>query len=240
MRQSDLRPFKGTAWRFVEDQNTSSTMKVVSSVADQETLEHLLDDSKPAVPAACRHLHYLLFTPFRYRARSATRFRRKGERLGVFYAAESVEVCGAEMAFYRLLFFLESPDTTPTQRPFEMTAFKVGLAATRSVRLAEAVPPTEMASYTDPVEYSACHRFVDEARKEAAEIIEYPSVRSPGGTNYAVLDCAVFEPTRPIDLQGWWFRITKDRVFAQRRFGVESMEFAFEDFASDPRIAERL
>jgi hypothetical protein len=53
-------------WRAVEAQHVVSTMALVDSIEEQHVLERLLDDTKPAIPAAAAHLHWLLFTPFRY------------------------------------------------------------------------------------------------------------------------------------------------------------------------------
>ena len=49
---SNPGPRAGTAWRLVEAQNRISTMKLVDDLDEQETLEELLDDSKPPVPPA--------------------------------------------------------------------------------------------------------------------------------------------------------------------------------------------
>ena len=43
-------------------------MKLVDTLAEQALLEDLIESSKPPVPVECRHLHYLLSTPFRYGA----------------------------------------------------------------------------------------------------------------------------------------------------------------------------
>ena len=98
---------------MVEAQHFVSTLKVVDSLAEQALLETLLEDTKPAIPPECRHLHYLLATPFRYGSLypSGSRFRRAGHTLGVYYASEAPQTAAAEIAFYRLLFFSESPDT---------------------------------------------------------------------------------------------------------------------------------
>ena len=74
-------------------------------------LERLIDRTKPPVPPECRHLDFLLSTPFRYGAvyPTGSRFRRAGMTEGVFYAAETSVTAVAEMTFYRLLFFAESP-----------------------------------------------------------------------------------------------------------------------------------
>ena len=42
-------------------------------------LESLIEETKPALPPECRHLHYLLATPFRYGSYPrGSRFRRAG------------------------------------------------------------------------------------------------------------------------------------------------------------------
>src|SRR5205085_3795769 len=110
---SERRALSGTCWRVVEAQHKVSTLKLVDTLAEQALLEDLIESSKPPVPPECRHLHYLLATPFRYGAAypNGSRFRRAGMTEGVFYAAEAVATAVAEMAFHRLLFFAESPAT---------------------------------------------------------------------------------------------------------------------------------
>src|SRR5690606_23673868 len=100
-------------WRLVEAQHRVSTLKLVDTHDEQALLEELVEETKPAIPAECRHLDYLLATPFRYGSvyPQGSRFRRAGRTRGVFYAAEQVATAVAEMAFYRLLFFADSPDT---------------------------------------------------------------------------------------------------------------------------------
>ena len=64
----ERRPLSGTCWRAVESQHRVSTMKLVDTLEEQAALEALLEPSKPPVPDECRHLDFLLFTPFRYGA----------------------------------------------------------------------------------------------------------------------------------------------------------------------------
>lgn len=224
-------PYLGTCWRFVEDQNTSSTMKLVDSVDEQALLEDMLDTSKPPVPAACQHLHYLQYTPFRYAARHATRFREKGDRRGVYYASETVETCATEVAFYRVLFYLDSPKTSPSERPFEMTAFRTTIGGP-SVDVTTFGDP---APYMDPVNYSAPHILAEAVRAVDGHIIRFPSVRKKGGINFAVLNCAAFKGGIG-ETQGWWFRFGKHGLFATQRFGDGRLEFPFTMFVDDPRI----
>lgn len=122
---SNPSPYGGEIWRLVEAQHRVSTMKLVDNPREQETLEEILDATKPPVPDECSHLHWLLFTPFRYDARTDSRFRREGRTPAIFYAAEHIETAVAEMAFWRLLFFIESPGTPWPANPLEMTAFSV-------------------------------------------------------------------------------------------------------------------
>ena len=74
----------------MESQHRVSTMKLVDTLDEQELLEILVDGTKPQVPPDCRHLHYLLFTPFRYGAPypAGSRFRRAGLTPGVFYGSQ--------------------------------------------------------------------------------------------------------------------------------------------------------
>ena len=124
---SDASPLKGACWRVVEAQHHVSTLKLVDSTAEQEVLEDLIDASKPSLPPECQGLHYLLATPFRYGAANpaGSRFRRAGLTEGVFYSSETPETAIAEMAFYRLLFFAESPDTPWPANPAEYTGFSI-------------------------------------------------------------------------------------------------------------------
>jgi hypothetical protein len=57
-----------------------STLKLIDTLEEQVLVEQLIDESKPAVPRECSHLHYFLSTPFRYGAPYPTgsRFRRAG------------------------------------------------------------------------------------------------------------------------------------------------------------------
>lgn len=213
MPPCDPAPAEGLVWRFAEGQHKISTMKLVDTLDEQRLLEELLDETKPPVPPDCAHLHYLLFTPFRYPARHATRFRRAGDARGVFYAAETPEVAAAEMAFYRLLFFLESPATEPPRAASEFTAFSVRYACSRL----DLTGPewAGQPGLREPVDYGFCHDLADRARAAGAGAIRYPSVRDPGqGRNLAILTCGAFARPTPVRQEGWHFRVSRARVIA--------------------------
>jgi hypothetical protein len=53
-------------------------MKLTDSLDDQNTLENIIDETKPPIPPGCEALHFLLMTPFRYSTSNpwGSRFRR--------------------------------------------------------------------------------------------------------------------------------------------------------------------
>lgn len=212
-------------------------MKLVDGADEQRILEEMLDASKPPVPAACQHLHYLQFTPFRYAARYATRFRPVGERRGVYYAAEAVKTAATEVAFYRALFYFESPATTPPVTPFEMTAFCTTIGTEHAIDVSTMV---DAQRYAHPTDYGQCHKLAGAGRDVGAEIIRFPSARHDGGMNVGVLACAAFKDTQPRDLQGWWFRFSATGLFATQRFGAGRLDFPYTMFADDPRVRSAL
>src|SRR5689334_20783557 len=99
----------GLMWRVVEGQYRISSDRLVSDPADQSHLEQLVEEVKPEVPDAARHLPKLLATPFRYGYEGSSRFRRKHERPGVLYLSEHENTAVAEKAYWRLKFFSRSP-----------------------------------------------------------------------------------------------------------------------------------
>lgn len=180
-------------------------MKLVDTLAEQALLERLLEAHKPPVPSECRHLHYLLATPFRYGAPypRGSRFRRAGMTPGVFYASQSPATAMAEVAFHRLLFFAESPGTPWPANAAEHTAFAVRYRARAGLDLTE--PPfDEDAALSDPSNYEPCQALADVARAAGVQALRYRSVRDPnGGQNVALLTCATFTSREPIERQTW-------------------------------------
>lgn len=236
---SEARPLAGTCWRLVEAQHRVSTLKLVDTLDEQEVLERLIEASKPAVPEDCRHLHYLLATPFRYGAPypRGSRFRRAGMTAGVFYAAESDTTGVAEMAFYRLLFFAESPETPWPANPAEYTSFSAELATGRSIDLT--LPPFSAGAvaWADPIDYERCQLLADEARAASIDVIRYASVRDPAhGANLALLTCRVFTRPEPVAAHTWHLKLGPAGVLAVCEAPRIRLHFDRDAFA-DPRLA---
>lgn len=238
---SEFRSFNGLCWRLVEAQHRVSTLKLTDTLAEQSLLEDLIDDSKPAIPVECRHLDFLIATPFRYGAvyPYGSRFRRAGRTLGVYYAAETQATAVAEMAFYRLLFFAESPETPWPSDAAEYTAFAAELSTARLLDLTKEPLSADNRLWTDPLDYSHCQAFSDAARAVDAEAVRYLSVRDPArGANLAVLTCHAFARPTPVERQTWRIRLSRSGVQALCEFPRQALEFTANSFADDPRIAK--
>lgn len=236
---SSARHSAGRCWRVVEAQHRVSTMKLTDNIADQELLEQLLDATKPPIPPECRHLHFLLFTPFRYGPYPhGSRFRRAGHAEGVFYAADNPETAIAETCFYRLLFFHESPETNWPNDAGEYTAFACEYATGRSIDLER--PPFEdrSALWTHPVDYECCQQLCDVARAENIDAILYRSVRDPKRRkNLAILTCRAFAAIEPVARQTWRILVGSNGARANCEMPKQALDFDRTAFADDERIA---
>lgn len=213
-------------------------MKLVDNPDEQKTLEELLDASKPPVPEQCKHLHWLLFTPFRYEARGDSRFRRLGRTPPVFYAAETIDTAIAEFSFWRLLFFVESPHTPWPRNPLEATAFSVRFDTERCLDLT--LPPYDdrAEDWEHPTSYAATHAIADEARTLDCGAIRLRSARDPQGRyNVSLLTCAAFRDHRPVQRQSWHVHLHGMGISARCETPRTDLHFPQAYFARDPRVA---
>ena len=213
-------------------------MALVDTLEEQALLERILDDSKPFVPPECRHLHYLLFTPFRYGALypAGSRFRRAGLTPGVFYASQQSETAVAELAFRRLLFFAESPSTPWPVNAAEYTSFAVAYGGRKGLDLTRPPLDRDAARWGDPVDYEPCHDFADAARQAGVQVLRYQSARAPG-LNIALMACAAFTSTAPLERHVWRVHVGAMGVRAICVFPEHRLAFDRQAFARDPRIA---
>lgn len=237
---SEAGAISGRYWRLVESQHQVSTLKLVDTLEEQALLENLLEESKPVLPPECAGLDYLLTTPFRYGAiyPHGSRFRRAGRTLGVFYASEQVETSLAEMSFYRLLFFRDSPDTPLPTNAAEYTAFAAAIETKAAIDLTRPPLDRDLRQWTDPVNYEACQSLAEAARAGGIEAILYRSVRDPqGGRNIALLTARAFAAREPVERQTWRIRLSRAGVQALCEFPRRRIGFERKDFGGDPRLA---
>lgn len=236
--RSEVRPYAGSAWRLVEAQHLVSTMKLVDSNAEQDLLEEILDQTKPALPEECRHLDYLLSTPFRYRPYpKGSRFRRAGLTPGVWYGAECPETAVAEMAFYRILFYAESPLTPFPDNAAEYTAVSAALDVAVAIDLTIGRLLDQRDRWSHPTDYAPCQEIADVVRRIGGDVIRYASARDPEArANLAVLSCSAFAGPTPIDRQTWRIRLGVNGALALREHPRLALEFGPASFAGDPRL----
>ena len=216
-------------------------MKLVDNLDEQDLLEQLLEETKPSVPPECSQLHYLLFTPFRYSPTtdSESRFRRKGQEEGVFYSAFEVETAVAEMAFYRMLFFTESPATELPDNAHQFTAFTISIKTTRALDLTSPPLSAGIALWTDKQNYGPCLQLADNARAADIDSIISQSVRDTRqGKNVSILRCRAFAAISPDQTknQTWHIFLKPGRAEATRAFPRKTMTFLSTDF-NDLRLA---
>lgn len=213
---SEARAWSAHAWRVVEAQHAASTMKLVDDADEQALLESLLEEAKPALPAAAASLHYLLATPFRYpSARGGSRFRAAVDP-GVWYGAQTVRTACAELGYWRWKFVCDALDLARLD-PVAHTAFRAALA-TQAVDLR--APPFDAAAptWTHPTDYAGTQAFARVARDAGIGAIVYASVRDPRPAwCVAVLSPAAFAARRPhASTQTWWLSVDRARVRWQR------------------------
>lgn len=238
---SETRPRSGTCWRLVEAQHRISTLKLVDTVEEQQLLEQLVENTTPSLPAECEGLHYLLSTPFRYGAAYPTgsRFRRSGLTQGVFYAAEEPHTAVAEIVFYRLLFFAESPGTPWPANAAEYTAFSAAHASRKAIDLTRGKLARDHAKWTHLTDYAACQALADGARSADIGIIRYLSVRDPRrGHNLALLTCSAFARPKPVSQQTWHIRLSDAGAQAVCESPKAGITFDRATFAADRRVAK--
>jgi RES domain len=236
---SERRRLSGACWRAVEAQHRVSTMKLVDTLAEQSLLETLIEESKPPVPAECRDLHYLLATPFRYGAPypAGSRFRRPGFTPGVFYGSDAPETAVAELAFHRLLFFADSPDTPWPVNAGALTVFSVHYRSAGGLDLTRPPFGRDAARWTHPSDYAACQDLADSARVARIDVLRYASARRSGAVNVAVLACRAFAAPAPIARQTWRVHLGAHGARAVCEFPDARLAYDRQAFASDPRIA---
>jgi hypothetical protein len=218
-------------WRGVEAQHIVSTMRLVDSLAEQAALEAILEKSKPPLPAGAEQKHYLLATPFRYRPRHASRFRRVGA-LGVWYGAETVQTVCAELAYWRWRFVTDSTGLQQRELLTVHTLFRARVDG-RAIDLMAAPWHQQRARWCHALDYSATQALADAARSHAVQWIRYESARDrvasgaagPGGVCAAVLDLRALDDVNLSAQQTWHCRATQQAV--RLVHGAQRFEWSF-------------
>ncbi|MBR0566054.1 RES family NAD+ phosphorylase [Azoarcus sp. L1K30] len=213
---SEARAWRGTAWRIVEAQHVASTMKIVDSRDEQDVLEALLEDGKPALPRQAETLDYLLAAPFRYPTRrGGSRFRAATDP-GVFYGAAGVRTACAELGYWRWRFLMDAVDLQRLD-PLAHTAFRAQMA-TSAVDLRAAPFDRDVERWGHPSDYAGTQAFARVARDAGVGAIIYRSVRDPDPAwCVALLSIDGFSRPSPYGAsQTWWLMVAPEAVVWRR------------------------
>ena len=237
---SKARALSGQCWRVVESQSKASTLRLTDTLDEQAVLEGEIEKTKPPIPAESSSLHYLLFTPFRYSPYpSNSRFRRAGLTRGVFYGAEFSETAVAEIVFYRLLFFNESPNTPWPSHPIDHRAFGADFETKLAIDLTAPPFTNYRERWTDPVDYSHCLLLADAAQDADVQVIRYESVRDASGrANLALLRSSALLTKQRFPEETWLFHFSKNGVRAICENPRKSLSFDPQSFSRDPRTTD--
>ncbi len=195
------------AWRAVEAQHMVATMRLVDSLQEQRVLEELLEGSKPPVPVQAQAKHFLLTTPFRYRPKHGSRFRRP-DAAGVWYSAASIRTACAEVAYWRWRFLMDSDGLRSSELLTEHTIFNAEVNG-RALDL-QMEPWLQSAStWMAPDDYSATQDLAAQARQQGVQWISYASVRDIGGRCAVVFDPDALDQLDLASQQTWHCRTTQ-------------------------------
>lgn len=212
-------------WRAVEAQHVVSTLRLVDhDAAAQEVLEQILEDSKPPIPEAARHLDYLLATPFRYPSpRGGSRFRAEDDP-GVLYGAGHRRTACAEAGYWRWRFARDSAGLREIAATAQ-TVFQLG-ARGRAIDLREPPYVFRRLLWTSATSYTHTQDLARTARSAGVDVIRYESVRDPErGACAAILTPAAIRPPRPLARETWYLTVTQTTALWQR--DRERWEFHF-------------
>ena len=230
-------PLHGEVLRLVESQEQVATNRLVSTLAEQELLEAMLEASKPPLPRATARLDYLLATPFRYPPlRHGSRFGGRHEP-SLFYGARTVTTVLAESAYYRFVFWRGMSTPPPAPLRTRHTLFGAKLRARRAYLLHR--PPfdayrEELASKDDYGPTQALGRALREA---GADAIEYVSARDvDAGLNVALFRPTAFAHPRPTFKEEWLCETRADAVSFYTRGAAGLHRFPLSQFTVDSRL----
>ena len=223
-----VHPRAKTLWRGVEAQHVVATMRLADSAEEQRVLEELLESSKPPVPPEAAGRHWLVFTPFRYRAPIASRFRREHDA-GVWYGAEELATACAEAAFWKWRFLMDSDALDSHALHTEHTFFAAKVKG-RCVDLTAAPWNAAAKSWRHKTDYSACQGLAAQAHGRDVAWIRYASARTADGLCAAVFQPQALSLSIPLTEQTWACKTTRDGAYLHHSGSGEKLGFSVKDW----------
>ena len=151
-----------------------------------------------------------------------SRFRAASQP-GVWYGAEALRTCCAELGYWRWRFLADCTDLTALG-PSPQTVFRARIQA-RCVDLTAAPFKRSHSQWAHPHDYGPTQRFALTARAAGVQAIRYESVRDPQhAPAMAVLSPDCFKPRKPTEQLSWLLTVRRDAVTWQHN----DMHFEFQ------------
>lgn len=228
---SETSPWRSFAWRAVEAQHKVSTMSLAhGNLADQTTLESILEEVKPLLPLEAQGLHWLLSTPFRYfPPQGGSRFRRRSDP-GVFYGAAERKTACAEVGYWRWKFWMDSDGLQIKSKTVQFTLFEFQAATEIAIDLSLPKLSSDRVLWMQDSDYSHTHTLAANAREAGIELIQYESVRHEGGRCLAILSPQMFRGVNAYqdNQQTWNLHIQPPNLTTwQRELSSDGFTFKF-------------
>jgi len=211
--RSGVRLRTEALWRGVEAQHVIASMKLVDNADEQQLLEEMLETSKPAPPRTAHPLHYLIFTPFRYRPSHPSRFR-PAHSPGMWYGAVELETACAEVAYWKWRFLMDSEALADQALHTQHTFFQAEVSG-RCINLGTRPWSASAPRWQHPTDYSACHRLAAAARLHEVAWIRYASARRQRGVCGVALVPTSLSLKPGFPQQTWACKSTRVSVFLQ-------------------------
>lgn len=232
-----IHPIDGELYRLVESQEQVATMQLVDNLEDQSLLEEMLDAAKPPPPPDSEHLHYLLYTPFRYPPLPyGSRYGARHEP-SLFYGALVPATVMAEAAYYRFVFWqgMQTPPTSPIRS--QHTLFSACYATDHGLKLQEGACRKQRDTLTNHADYRATQQLGSDMREAGVEAFEFPSARCPdSGINVALFTPATFTWDKPKEMQSWLGETDAETVIFSQAQTRLLYRFPIETFFVDGKL----
>lgn len=228
-----LKRLSAKLHRVVEYQSYFSTRKLVDTDDEQALLEDMIDESKPIAPeySSKGHLHWLLFTPFRYPPLlGGGRFHQRHEQ-SIFYGSEELVTAMAEVAYRRFLFLLDTKAELENQH-VPHTSFTVDVKTNKAVCLDDAPFDKHRAKISNPESYEYSQALGTEMRESDVEVFRFYSARHPQGKNVGLFSVEAFKEIKPANDKHWNMYVS-GKVITFSRAQMKTKEPATHSFTRE-------
>ncbi|MGM0594275.1 MAG: RES family NAD+ phosphorylase [Pseudomonadota bacterium] len=235
--EAAIQPIGGELYRLVESQEQVATMELVDNLEDQGLLEEMLDAAKPPPPAGSEHLHYLLYTPFRYPPlKYGSRYGARHEP-SLFYGGLMPATVMAEAAYYRFVFWQGMHTSPISPIRSQHTLFSAEYATKCGIKLQEGACTSHRETLTDPSDYRVTQELGSAMREAEIGAFEFPSARCPDmGTNVALFTPSVFVADKPKEMQSWLCETDSETVIFSQAHSRTLYRFSIETFLVEGKL----